>query len=320
MKLTSFCITVWTAVCLFGLVESAGAWGFQAHKLINGQAIRMVPPPLQTFFRNNLRFVREHSIDPDLWRQAGQEPEADHFFEVDSFAGLRLEHWPADEPAFLRTFGSAAVQSGRLPWRIMEVYRKLIEQLRKDNWVEARLQAAALGHYVADAYVPFHATKNYDGQLTGNLGIHARWETQLVERFEQQIRQQLETKPVELVRPTPEAVVRVLFDGLAACSRILENDSRSVGGQVNSREPATDERHSDDYYSRLYALEETDLVRRIQDSATRIAEIWYSAWVEAARPSFPKGKQGNSVSKLAGPHFTALSSIPPRIQSLVTIP
>ena len=67
MKLVS-CIVLWTTVCFSGLVESAWAWGFQAHKLMNQQAVRMVPPPLQTFFQNNLRFVREHAIDPDSWR------------------------------------------------------------------------------------------------------------------------------------------------------------------------------------------------------------------------------------------------------------
>ncbi|HVN80770.1 MAG TPA: hypothetical protein VMW38_17390 [Terriglobia bacterium] len=133
----------------------------------------------------------------------------------------------------MRTFAGAAVQRGRLPWRIMEVYQTLVQQLRISKWMEARLQAAALGHYVADSYVPFHATRNYDGQLTGNLGIHARWETQLVERFEQQIQHQLVVKSVDPVRPTPEAVVKVFFDGLAACNRILENDSRSAGGMLS---------------------------------------------------------------------------------------
>ncbi|MGC6428813.1 MAG: hypothetical protein ACON4Y_05945 [Flavobacteriales bacterium] len=40
-----------------------------------------------------------------------------------------------------------------------------------------------LGHYIADANVPLHTTINYDGQLTGQKGIHAFWESRLPELF-----------------------------------------------------------------------------------------------------------------------------------------
>ena len=196
MNLKSLFFIVKTVFCLIWLSGSAWAWGFQAHKLINEQAIQMLPPPLRTFFQANSRFIREHSIDPDLWQQADRELGTNHFREIDSLDRAHLNLLPADELAFLKVSGGVALSAGRLPWRIMEIYQNLVDQLRKGNWVEARLQAAALGHYVADAHVPFHATRNYDGQLSGNSGIHARWETQLVERFEQQIREKLQTHQV----------------------------------------------------------------------------------------------------------------------------
>jgi hypothetical protein len=36
--------------------------------------------------------------------------------------------------------------------------------------------SALLGHYVSDAIQPFHGVINYDGQLTKQNGIHARFE------------------------------------------------------------------------------------------------------------------------------------------------
>ena len=41
--------------------------------------------------------------------------------------------------------------------------------------------AADLGHYLGDAHVPLHTSGNYDGQRTGQRGIHALWETHAVE-------------------------------------------------------------------------------------------------------------------------------------------
>ena len=43
--------------------------------------------------------------------------------------------------------------------------------------------ASDLGHYVADAHVPLHTSLNYNGQLTGQKGIHAFWESRLPELF-----------------------------------------------------------------------------------------------------------------------------------------
>ncbi|MBL0103970.1 MAG: hypothetical protein IPP51_09590 [Bacteroidetes bacterium] len=39
--------------------------------------------------------------------------------------------------------------------------------------------SANIGHYVADAHVPLHCTENYNGQMTGQSGIHGFWESRL---------------------------------------------------------------------------------------------------------------------------------------------
>src|SRR5690606_9359940 len=43
--------------------------------------------------------------------------------------------------------------------------------------------SADIGHYIGDAHVPLHTTENYNGQKTGQEGIHAFWESRLVELF-----------------------------------------------------------------------------------------------------------------------------------------
>ncbi|WPU95491.1 hypothetical protein SNE25_08140 [Mucilaginibacter sabulilitoris] len=43
--------------------------------------------------------------------------------------------------------------------------------------------SANLGHYIADAHVPLHLTENYNGQLTGQTGIHTLWESRIPELF-----------------------------------------------------------------------------------------------------------------------------------------
>ena len=47
--------------------------------------------------------------------------------------------------------------------------------------------SAVIGHYVADAHVPLHAVVNYNGQRTGQTGIHNRWEDELFMRFQKRL-------------------------------------------------------------------------------------------------------------------------------------
>lgn len=53
---------------------------------------------------------------------------------------------------------------------------------RKDKQAILRL-SAEFGHYIGDANVPLHTTKNYNGQLTNQVGIHAFWESRVPELF-----------------------------------------------------------------------------------------------------------------------------------------
>jgi hypothetical protein len=42
--------------------------------------------------------------------------------------------------------------------------------------------ASTLAHYIQDAYQPLHVHNNYDGQLSGQNGLHSRFESELFER------------------------------------------------------------------------------------------------------------------------------------------
>src|SRR5882757_9867489 len=42
--------------------------------------------------------------------------------------------------------------------------------------------AGEMAHYIEDMNQPLHATKNYDGQFSGNGGIHARYEGTMIEQ------------------------------------------------------------------------------------------------------------------------------------------
>jgi hypothetical protein len=99
-----------------------------------------------------------------------------------------------------------------------------------------------MAHYVADAHVPFHAVLNHDGQLTGQRGMHARFESSLFERY----RERLVIAPTAIVpvRDPRDRMFDVLISGTTLVPGILQSDLDAIG---------TRDTYDDDYFGALFA-------------------------------------------------------------------
>jgi hypothetical protein len=136
--------------------------------------------------------------------------------------------------------------------------------------------SAILAHYVSDGHVPLHAVVNYDGQLTNQRGLHARWESDLFERF----RSDLSGTPA---RPVPVANPRdFMFDVLLSSSRfmpdLLAADKAASAGR---------EFYDDAYYAAFRTAQWRVLNQRVLDSTTAVAAVIIGAWEAAGRPAVP---------------------------------
>ena len=56
---------------------------------------------------------------------------------------------------------------GIVPWQVATMKNQLTAAFRAGDTDRILYLAADLGHYVADACVPLHTTRNYNGQLSG---------------------------------------------------------------------------------------------------------------------------------------------------------
>jgi hypothetical protein len=271
------------AVLLVLLVpRSAQAWGFEAHKFILDRAIALLPPEIKPFFERYRVAIVEHSIDPDLWRNVGWEAEESprHFVDMDAYGPYPFKELPRDFDEAVRRHGAEFVRkNGLLPWRAQEIQAKLVEAFTlkqtysRDN---IKLFASVLGHYLADAQVPFHACLNHDGQLTGQWGIHSRFETELFERY----RDKLDVAPASLI-PVP-SVRDLAFDSLVTSfsyvQPILDADKAAVAGR---------ELYDDGYFASMFEKVEPILEKRLGDSITAVASAIAAAWEQAGRPALP---------------------------------
>ena len=164
----------------------AAAWGFEAHKYIMARAIRCCRRRSVRSSRSTRRRIVEHAIDPDLWRTAGWDEEPPrHFVDMDAYGPYPFTELPHEYDEAVKRYGAdfvaeerhaAVAHRGDLP----EARRGVHARRRRTARDNIRFFSSVIAHYVADAHVPFHAALNYDGQLTGQWGIHSRFETRAV--------------------------------------------------------------------------------------------------------------------------------------------
>ena len=260
----------------------AAAWGFETHKFIMSRAIDMLPEAIRPFFQANRVFVVEHVIDPDLWRTAGfvDEPPR-HFVDIDAYGTFPFTDLPRDFDAAVAKYGlQTLTKNGLLPWRTAEMsghLRKAFDDQHKGTAYAAtdiKFFSAIIGHYVADAHVPFHAATNYDGQLTGQNGIHVRFEEDLFVRYGKLLNIQPPLlKPVPNVR---DFIFDTLLDSYQNVDNVLAADRAAIDDRL-----LYDDRYDDAFFGKVKPI----LERRIGLAISGVASVIASQWEAAGRPA-----------------------------------
>jgi len=275
-------VSVSVVAALLLVPSTAGAWGFEAHKFIVSRAIDILPEPLRPYFQANRAAIVERAIDPDLWRNAGftEEP-PNHFLDLDAYGAFPFADLPREYDEALKKHGPDKLrQNGLLPWRTHEIAGRLIrgfEALHKNGqyaYSDIRFFSAIVGHYVADAHVPLHAVLNYNGQLTGQTGIHNRWEDELFVRHQAQL--VMAPGPVRRIGHERDYIFETLLESSQLVPALLAADKEAIG---------TRDVYDDVYFETLFARTRPTLEKRLSEAITGVASIIASAWEQAGKPA-----------------------------------
>jgi hypothetical protein len=169
---------------------------------------------------------------------------------------------------------------GDSPWNIERVFAKLVEAMRVKDTLAIVQLSADLGHYVADLHVPLHTTLNYDGQFTGNRGIHGRFEAMMIERFAD--RYAFVPGQIDSIANATLQAFDIVLESYPWVDSTLHADShaRTPGKIYQARED-----FDEDYYQKLQAALGQIGEKRMNAAAARVASFWYTAWLRAGRPA-----------------------------------
>jgi hypothetical protein len=162
-------ILVFIVFCSF----SRSLWGFFAHKQINKLAVFCLPPEMIGFYKVHINYLSDASVNPDRRRLAVVDEAARHYIDLDHYGDSALQKMPRfwAEAVALHSEDTLK-QYGIVPWHVNSMFYRLKDAFMVNDPQEILRLSAELGHYIADAHVPLHTTKNYNGQLTNQDNIN----------------------------------------------------------------------------------------------------------------------------------------------------
>ncbi|MBZ5643737.1 MAG: hypothetical protein LAO19_13325 [Acidobacteriia bacterium] len=263
---------------LFAFPSTARAWGANAERLVAGKAVDTLPPDIRGFFEANRDFFTRHVTDPlDLLAKSPDAERRNHYLYLDRYGKFPFDALPQDYKAAVAKFSKSKLEaSGVLPWQIGVYSQKLTAAMRNHDWEEARADAATLAAYVAQAHDPFHTTENFDGHLSNQTGVDARFGSNLIDRFSTFF--PMRPNDASFLRDPTDHAFDDCMSAHASVESILLADRRA-------REGLSD--FTDDYYARFYNLAGAILIRQLSDAASDVGSYWLTAWINAGRPQLP---------------------------------
>ena len=179
---------------------------------------------------------------------------------------------------------------GILPYHLMENQKRLTSAFSSMNMDEIVRRAGEIGHYISDAHVPLHTTENYNGQLTGQDGIHAFWESRLPELFAEAEYDFWVGKCEYIgdkeryfwnIVQSSHAMVGEVLTKEKTVSRLFPRDQQYCFDMRLERV----QRLECEEYAKAYQLELNGMVEsQMRKAIHSVGSSWFTAWVDAGKP------------------------------------
>lgn len=314
------------AVCYSQLSQ---AWGERGHDLITRIAVQDLVELSEKNSALTRPFeLRDHMLShlsnaPDIvWRAPYMTDEEralnypTHYInlervydKVSSIADLDTDYADYAKKASDRGL-DAAKDVGTAPWRALQLYQLMQNAFKsassaenKGQMIKAANQALLYGglmsHFVGDLANPHHTSSNHDGQLTGNKGLHAYFESDVVSALSFKLAARVNRKSnARLLRenllqayPNGDAVralndpssliTALVFNSHSKVEHLTKLDNRHsiIELSKDNRSPAI--RKSPKSVTNQY---DDFIIERLAIGASVLSQLWYLAWQTGGKP------------------------------------
>ncbi|MBL3656076.1 S1/P1 Nuclease [Fulvivirga sp. 2943] len=265
-------------------------WGFYGHQKINRLAVFTLPVEMIGFYKHNIRYLTENAVNPDKRRYAVEGEAPRHFIDVDVYGDSAVYKMPRYWKNAEEKYTEDTLQAyGIVPWHVFRMKGWLTDAMRIRDGKSILRLSAEIGHYIADANVPLHTTENYNGQLTGQRGIHGLWESRLPELFSEDYdffvgqAEYIDNPQLAIwqgVVHAHEALDSVLSMEIVVSEKMKEDKKYSFETRGNATIKVYSREFSKEYHQMLDGMVELQMRRAVK----MVGDFWYTCWVDAGQP------------------------------------
>ncbi|NOT52865.1 MAG: S1/P1 Nuclease [Chitinophagaceae bacterium] len=278
-------------------------WGFYGHKKINYYAVFLLPPEMMVLYKQNIDFISEHAVDPDMRRYAVPEEAPRHYIDLDRYGKYPFDSLPRKWNDAVAKYSEDTLNAhGIVPWWVPVMLLRLTNAFKEKNQAKILKYSAEIGHYIADAHVPLHANSNYNGQYTDQKGIHGFWESRIPELLAEKEWDFFIGKAEHIKDPSDFMWKRVL-ESAAAADTVLKLEKELTNTFPADQKYSFEDRNGITIrqYSSAFSIKYNEMLggmveKRMRQSIYAVASFWYTAWVNAGQPD---------LTKLGNKEFTA---------------
>lgn len=297
-------IIVLTALMVMG-------WGQNGHRIINSKSVQTFPSSLNHLL-HWADSLGNHASDADYRKSTDPSESPKHYIDIDNYPEFVQNGYISQSfDSVVALHGlSFVMDQGTLPWTIITTMDSITAAFRRGDNQRAMLLSADLGHYVGDAHNPLHITKNYNGQLTGQSGVHSRYETTMINRYLAEI--QYTNDSAVYISDVSDFVFRMLYENYVYVDSVLYADAlaKVITGSTSSNA----------YYQNLWNLSKGFTIKLLKKASYQLGALIYTAWINAQPASiggdegyllnpfrfniygtYPNPFNGRSVLKVASP-------------------
>jgi hypothetical protein len=274
-------------------VSTGFIWGFFAHQRINRLAVFTLPVEMMGFYKKNIGYITEASVNPDRRRYTVVDEAPKHYLDLDHYGDSALLKMPRYWNAATTRYTEDTLQAyGVLPWHIQRMYLQLKDAFMVKDPRRILRVSAELGHYLADAHVPLHTTENYNGQLTGQEGIHAFWESRLPELFSEDydffVDKAVYLSNTQLAAWDAISASHLALDSVLLFEKALAEKFKEKKYTFETKGKQTVKVYAEEYATAYHKLLDGMVERRMRAAIKCIGNFWFTAWVDAGQPDLRK--------------------------------
>lgn len=251
-------------------------WGSVGHRIINGRTILSVTSQM-SFWGAWSDSLAAHGSDADIRKSTDPTEAPKHYIDIDNYPEFNSTgRISQDFDSLVALYGySFVMDQGILPWAVMTSMDSIQSAFEQNNYHKAMLISADLGHYIGDMHMPLHLTRNYNGQYTGQTGVHSRYESSMINTYNAQITYTGDS--LFYIDNIPDFVFSMIYENYTYVDSVLKCDSiaKAFAGSTTSSV----------YYTKLWELTKGFTTRLFRNASYKLTSLIYTAWINAGNPT-----------------------------------